>query len=476
MIAERNKARSLFLAILLIGACVSGVPASFSNEALAADNATIRLGITSAGIPLQASDGKVLVFSTGADKILQGRAGIAQPIAVPAGTYDIRFIIDRARDRPTVDIKAVTLVPGQRYETTIEVALGELTVSVQDSKKRATGHAPARVQVFAAGRRTREITSMAPGERIWLSAGLYDLRTTYLEGTRELAAKWRTGISIQAGIANDIAVAFQRGWLRIDATNAALKLDPKQAEIWVYEAGDVQQRVVEKGQVSRPVNLAVGRYDVRVRFIGSNDRAIRWIKGLEVIDGDLAVKGVRFTSGKLTIDARLQDGPPLETFDAYVYVYREGDHETPVAYLPAGHSFILEQGRYDLRVHYRRSDDQPDIWLRKLTLTSGEAVRRSVEFPSARLLLRVLDQRGEELIGDNIFVFAYAEGARAKPVSIGRSGKIQILTAGRYALRIEDTRNARSYWLAPQNLVPGKLIERVVQFRAGTTGGVVEVR
>lgn len=68
------------------------------------------------------------------------------------------------------------------------------------------------------------------------------------------------------------------------------------------------------------------------------------IRGVAIRDGQLSEQSIKFSSGSLVVNAELKDGDTLRAFDVYVYYYRAGDHQQPVAYTPAGDTAVLEGG------------------------------------------------------------------------------------------------------------------------------------
>ena len=108
---------------------------------------------------------------------------------------------------------------------------------------------------------------------------------------------------------------------------------------------------------------------------------------------------------------------------------------------------------------------QPDIWIRDLEIEAGETRRRTVAFPSGKLLIRAYDETGVELIGDNVFIYVYAAGERSKPVVVARSGELLTLTEGDYDIHAEDTRRENEVrWLERIRLRSGLISEQSVTF------------
>ena len=128
--------------------------------------------------------------------------------------------------------------------------------------------------------------------------------------------------------------------------------------------------------------LEVGRYDARVTYTDSTDKASRWLRRVEVRDGERTEKTVEFSSGTLIVDAEPEGGEALRQFDAYVYYYRAGEHRQPIAYTTAG--------AYDLRVADTRSSSR-EKWLSNVPVRLGGRAEVTVRFP-LRHLARISHQ------------------------------------------------------------------------------------
>ena len=255
------------------------------------------------------------------------------------------------------------------------------------------------------------------------------------------------------------------GGLLVHARNVGTTIEPGSVRLTVYRAGDLQEHVLDVGLAGMPLDLATGLYDVRATFIGSHDKPSRWLRGVEIRDGEISEQTIDFSSGMVVVDAEIEGGAALSAFEAYIYYYRVGDHQQPVTYTPAGDTAILQGGRYDMRALFFRANDQPSIWRRDFVVNPGETVSHTVSFPSGKLLVRAYDHTGAELIGDNVFIYVFAAGQRSKPVAVARSGEMLILTDGDYDILAEDTRAPDdAQWLTGIRLRSGVLTEQSVSF------------
>ena len=148
-----------------------------------------------------------------------------------------------------------------------------------------------------------------------------------------------------------------------------------------------------------------------------------------------------------------------EVFKVYVYYYRVGDHREPVTYTPGSEAAVLESGLYDVRIQFFRSHDRPDAWLREVEVAAGARVAYGAKFQSGRLLVRAYGPARQELIGDNVFLYVHdvhAPGIASRPLLVARTGEELILSAGRYDLRLVDTRTpGPARWLRDVAVAPG---------------------
>ena len=422
--------------------------------------ASLTVQATNAGRPLAAEDGRVYVYPIGKGAKLLTEGYLNTPLALPPGRYNLRVHFVRPRQAQTAVLRNLTLAPGQRLVQPVTFTAGELTVVAQAG----TAPPPAGqvvVYVFQPNNHDRVLTAMRSGERVLLSAGNYDLRVVYKVEAEERDVRWFRNVSITAGQHTQRQVSFQRGVLLVQARNAGQALPSGAVTLTVYRADDAQQEVLDTGLADAPLDLAVGRYDVKATFTHATDKPVRWLRGLDLAADTTHQATVEFTSGSLIVNAAFKDGEAVGTYDVYVYYYRTGNHEQPVGYTPARIPAVLSEGHYDVRVHFFRSHDQPDIWVRGLVVRPGQATTHRVTFPSGKLLVRVYDAAGTELIGDTVFLYVYAANQRQRPLVSARSGELLILTADTYDIRAVDTRHpGREVWLSAVQLRAGKLTER----------------
>lgn len=455
-------------AFLIVGGLflvlVAAQAATLIHLQRARHQASLECRATNAGVPLAPKDGRVSIHPASRPEELVAEGALHDALPVPPGRYDVRVLFARSRDQQSLWLRDVALAAGERVVRQVEFAAGELSVDALVGSRTADAGRVA-VYVFAPDDHDRVITSTWSGERVLIAAGVYDLRVVLAVDSREKDVRWLRDVRVAAGVHTRREVAFQRGILRVRAQNAGQALLPGAVTLSIHRAGDAQEEVLDTALAGVPLGLAVGRYDVKVTLSGSNDKPWRWLRGLEIRDGETREETVEFSSGTVVVGAELKGGGRLGTFDVYVYYYRAGDHQQAVAYTPAREAVLLESGRYDVRASFFRSHDRPDIWMPDIMVGPGQVVRRTATFASGSLLVRAYDGTGAELMGDNVFLYVYPAGHRRRPITVARSGEMLILSEGMYDLRAEDTRrSAADVWLTNVRLVAGTLAEQSVTF------------
>ena len=421
--------------------------------------------VSNAGLALRPEDATVRLFAAGRPNqvIAEGRANEA--VSLPAGSYDALILLTASADGQSQRSKNIRVLHGKRTVVRIEFSSGQLAVHA------TVGAAPAGADkvvayVYEEGNHDKVVATATSDQSILIRPGTYDVRTVLLEGSQEKDVRWRHKTPVKTGLQTKLTPKFERASVLVRATSAGQPLDEKDVKITIYRAGDTQREIVETGVAGRPIELTVGQYDVRMTCLAAIDKPSRWLENVELLDGASIEKKIDFACGSITVTAVMADSDALGPFDAYVYYYDLANHEQPLAYTPAGETSLLSSGRYDIRVHYERSHDQPDIWLNSLVLDPGASVTRQVAFESGRVLIRAYDEEGLELIGDNVFLHVFPAGHRQLPLATARSGENLLLSAGTYDVRIRDTRtNGRVRWLENIELRPGKALEYAVKMR-----------
>src|SRR2546426_4626300 len=97
--------------------------------------------------------------------------------------------------------------------------------------------------------------------------------------------------------------------------------------------------------------------------------------GREIREDETREETVEFSSGTVVVNAQMQDGDALANFQASIYYYCTGDHQQPVAFVPAGEPAVLAERRYDVRASFVRSHDRPDLWWSNLVGKSRPEVQ-----------------------------------------------------------------------------------------------------
>jgi len=400
--------------------------------------AAIEVRATNAGLELEPEDGRVFIHPAGKRDQLVTEGHLEQNFQLPPGRYDIRVAFAKSKDHQSKWLTGVTLDEGADVTRQVAFASGEL--SVEAARGGATGDII--VYLFNHRDHDRVIASMAADEPVLVAPGVYDVRVVLAQEAKEKAVRWRKEVPVRAGLQTKVRVRFQQGALHVVARNGAKELPAGAVALTVYRAGDLDREVVDTGFAGAPLRLNTGRYDIKATFTASNDKPSAWLRDIEIKQDETRETRVAFRSGTAVVSAAMKQGDPLEAFQAYVYFYPAGDHQQPVAYVPASEPVVLASGRYDVRVNYFRSHDRPDLWIRDLVIPAGGQVSRTAIFTSGKLLVRAYDTAGAELLGDNIVVRIHTVGERQRPIAVARSGELLILTEGAYDLVAEDTRGA----------------------------------
>ncbi len=429
--------------------------------------ARVETRVTNGGLPLAPGDVRVFLQHSGGPGEVVAEGDARKALRVPPGRYDLRVLLAPSRDHQTLWFRDIELAEGERIVKQAEFSSGQLSFeSVVGSSEAAAGQVVA--YVFSPQDHDQIITSMRSREIAVLSAGSYDLRVVFTVQSEEKGVQWLRDVPVEVGGHTRRQVTFRHGALLVAAHNAGEEIPHGAVALTVYAAGDEQEEVVDSGLAGVPMSLERGRYDVKATFTDSNDRPSRWLRSLEIVEDETLEETIVFSSGTFLVDAEMVGGTQLLGFQVYVYYYAAGNHQQPVAYEPAGAPAVLESGRYDLRVHFFRSHDRPDIWVRGIDLEAGQIVRQSVVFPSGRLLVRAYDAAGAELIGDDVFLYVYAARQRSRPIVVARSGEELILTEGAYDLRLLDTRRpASEEWLDDVVVSAGDRKELSANLRTG---------
>jgi hypothetical protein len=451
---------SLFLALVLVQAAV------LIRQHRDRHLASLECHATNAGVPLAPKDGRVYVHPSGRPEEVVATGALNERLRVPAGRYDVRVLFSRSQDQQSRWLPDVVLAAGERTVREVVFAAGELSVDAVVGARTEPGRVV--VYVYSPRDHNRVITSMGSGDRALIEAGSYDLRVVWAVDSREKDVRWLRDVRVASGVHVRREVAFQRGMLRLRARNAGEELPPGAVTVNIHRAGDSHEELLDAALTGMPLGLAAGRYDVKATLRGSHDRPSRWLRDLNIADGQTREETVDFSSGTVFVGAALKNGSALGKYNVYVYYYRAGDHQEAIAYTPAGEKVVLEGGRYDIRASFFRSHDRPDIWMRDVVVKHGQVATRTATFASGKLLVRAHDSSGAELVGDNVFLYLYPAGHRTRPIAVARSGEMLVVSEGVYDVRAEDTRRPEtSAWLADVRLVAGAVSELSVTFPPG---------
>ncbi|HZO54540.1 MAG TPA: hypothetical protein VFB63_17640, partial [Bryobacteraceae bacterium] len=265
---------------------------------------------------------------------------------------------------------------------------------------------------------------------------------------------------VERGVLVEKEAAFHEGTLLVTARNRGQALAASAVTLSIYRAGDVQHELIDQAIAGAPLRLETGRYDVKAVLTAASDQPELWFRGIEIRDGETANRSADFAAGFLKVSARIEGGEQLDGFRAYAYVYSSKDHQQAITYFPAGETALLSEGSYDVRVEFARSNDHPDVWKYGVAVRAGQVAEYRAAFRTGRLIVRCL-RAGKELLGDNVFVSAFAKGERRTPAAQARSSEEMVLQAGEYDVRLRTTAAPpKEIWVSGVNVRSGQLSEQ----------------
>ena len=428
--------------------------------------AELEVRVENANLSLRGEEFVVQVFDA-ASGMLAGEGGgsNATVLALAPGEYDLHVTVPGVWPHQVSTRQGLAVPGGRRTRADFDFSYGELELEVQlqqQSDARPDNAAVVKVQVFSEPRGDVPEIGFVAGEAVKLAAGRYDLRVVRTVETREKQVRWLEGIDIEPGRRRHVVVAFERGWLRVDATNAGKGIPTVDGTVTVFAAGDDSQRILETGALNVPISLATGTYDLRVTYNASNDRPVREARSIAIVDGEIHSVPIEFNSGQLIVHARTGTGERLAEYEAYTYLYRRADHRSAIAYVRAGRPMRISAGRYDVRVNLFRSADRPDVWLRDIAVVANETVEFETTFEVGDIVVRVIGKNGREQTGDEYAITIHPLGDRDRAIHRMQIGKRTRLSAGPVELQVENTYTGTSEWLEA-DILPGETTEVVVE-------------
>lgn len=260
----------------------------------------------------------------------------------------------------------------------------------------------------------------------------------------------------------------------IDLATERELVSPGSPEGWLGRAG-----------ADNPRGFAVppGRYDILVEADGIQ-RAARWLRGLEIAEGEVSEQIVDFTPGRLTV-AATGNGELLERATVTLLdveddsaVIRAGSPDGWMGHTGRPHPRTWEilPGIYDLLV----KPDQvlgAEQWIRGLEITPGQSLEQTLDFAVGQLTVEV-SGNGERMERGNVSLVETGDGrtliAAGTPDGwMGHTGRPHprsyLIPAGVYDLWLQapDIEGA-GLWLRGIEIVPGKTVEQNVDFAYGT--------
>jgi len=411
------------------------------------DLAELEVRVENANLSLSGSEYVVQVYDAiDRSLVAEGDRSDKAVLLLAPGEYDVRVTVPGVWPTQVSSRTGLAVPGGTRTRADFEFSFGELALRHETSTTPEDTEVVT-VQVFTRPRGATPVIGFVAGETVKLKAGSYDVRVVRTVATREKQVRWLEGIDIEQGRLRQLAVAFERGLLLVDASNQGQPIPSGQGTVTLFEAGDETEQIVETGSVNVPIYLPTGTYDLRVVYQASNDRPAREAESVTIVDGESQVVSVEFNSGDVVVHASTATGQPLAGYEAYIYLYQRDDHRSAIAYVPAGQLLRVSAGRYDIRANLFRSADQPDEWLRDVAVTANQSVELEAIFQVGDVIVRVFDQQGREQTGDEYTVTIHPPGNRSRPVHRMQVGTRARLTAGPVGLQVVNTYSGASQWL-----------------------------
>ena len=427
------------------------------------DLGELEVRVENADLRLRADEYVLQIFDS-ASGALVAAGGTSDVTTLAPGEYDLRVMVPGVWPEQMSNVQGLAVPGGRRTRVDFDFSFGELDLHY-DAARLSNSAELVKIQVFTEPRSDTPVISFIAGETVKLEAGRYNLRVVRTVETREKQVRWLEGVDIKQGRQRTVAVAFERGLLQVDATNAGATILAADGTVSVFAAGDNSQKIIETGPLNVPIVLPTGTYDLRVTYDRSDDRPVRSVRSVVIVDAETQRVHVEFDSGELVVHARTAAGELLPEYHAYIYLYQRSDHRNAIAYVPAGHPLRLSAGRYDIRANLFRSADRPDVWLRDVAIVPNELLELETIFHVGEFIVRVIDQNGREHSGDEFSVTLHPSENGDRAIYRTQVGKRIRISLGPVGVQVENTYTGNSEWLESE-IVPGEITEIVVDARS----------
>jgi hypothetical protein len=265
------------------------------------------------------------------------------------------------------------------------------------------------------------------------------------------------------------------------ATNAGVSLEREQVRVFVYPVGRPSDLVAE-GSIGDPLEVAPGRYDIRLLLVASADQQSEWFRDVGLDQGDRLIKVADFASGVLSVTSGTETDSQAGPVVVY-FVFSPDNHDRIITSIRPGVEAVLAAGAYDLRAVYTLESEEKGVeWLHDVHVEAGVHTTREILFHRGSLLVRARNA-GESLPNQAVSMTVYrADDDQKEVVERGRAGVPLSLEPGNYDVQLtfELSNDKPSRWLRGLEIAENETLERGVEFTSGNvrvdaelTGGEV---
>ena len=306
------------------------------------------------------------------------------------------------------------------------------------------------------------------GEAIEVPAGRYDVRVLYSR-SQDQQSVWIEDIGLEEGQRLVREVQFEAGEISVDASVGDKTAEAGQVVVYVLSTQDHDQVITAMGPNEKAL-LASGPYDLRVVLLaGSEEKEVAWLREAVVKSGIHTRREVAFNRGYLKIKPS-NAGQELPSEAVTITVYRAGDRQEQVIDSSRADSTLsLAVGRYDAKVMFSGSSDQPIRWLKDLEVGKNQTLEEQVDFSSGKIQVESEIRNGGRVGEFEVYVYYYRVNDYQQPVAYTTAGETVTLESGRYDVRASFFRShdQPDLWIRNLFLGPGKIVKRTLYFASG---------
>jgi hypothetical protein len=375
------------------------------------------------------------------------------PWRLPEGNYDLRCSLLGASATSEQWLTNISVAPGERRELEVRFPMGSLAVGVLGPPD-VVGTRQT-FSVYAAGDHSERLAWSYVGTPVEVLAGAYDVRIEVGEGGAR-RVQWLEGARVRQGLVTEVSADFRPGELQLVAT-AGGQSAGNAAKFTVFPPGEPEAKPAGWAFSGLPLPLPAGYYDALVEFEPSAGNVQKqWVTGIEVQPGVRNTREVVFATGQLLV--RIFAGGEDLGREADFSLYLPGEQARPIGKFRNHEVHTVPTGSYDVLAesHYHQYSE----WRRDIVVTKDAVTELTVDFPTGRLVVNVL-QGGEDL-GTGATYFVYPQGQKAKHIAFAFSGSPLDLVPGNYDVRV--TLGLQVQW-KPQVFVEAQeTVEETIEF------------